>query len=250
MLRIAELIRRLRRWKWIDFLITRIESYTALTEEYPIIKAVAKGAAAIVAMMWTYLAESWLPMALVAGLLTYIALGHLPPTDKAKVKSSTKGTPSQVAEEEAWRDELRMIRAESGLQLLFGASDDAFWIFEISRLIEGIPQKEGACATDGAIEERRQKIESYLARIEDTLKRSCWNYKLGFTLNSVEAQADADLNSLSIPSDHNPFIYRRYYIAERKLERVSEYLVSSLGQAKLQLRGSLSIAAKRLNASS
>lgn len=64
--------------KWADWIATRFEAYTALTEQYPIIWRIIKAAGAAVMFSWTYLAESWLPFAIVTGVATYITLSFLP----------------------------------------------------------------------------------------------------------------------------------------------------------------------------
>lgn len=70
-MRFDQIVRWARRWKWVDAVLTRLESYTSLKEQYPWLGAVVAGAGAVMLTFWTALKESWWPLAIFVGLASY-----------------------------------------------------------------------------------------------------------------------------------------------------------------------------------
>jgi hypothetical protein len=68
-----------RRFEWLDWIFTRIEAYTALLEQYPFAKTAIRWGMGVVMLAWTWLFESWLPLAIVSGLGAVVVLNHLAP---------------------------------------------------------------------------------------------------------------------------------------------------------------------------
>lgn len=86
-------LQRFRSIGWVDRALVRIEAYTALLEQYPWLKTPLKLLAGAVVTLWTWLGETWLPLALVGGVAAYLVLGHLSETQGTSGQSTPAAEP-------------------------------------------------------------------------------------------------------------------------------------------------------------
>ena len=74
------LLKRFRQYAWIDWLLTRVESYTALLEQHgllPYVRIASRAVAGAVLGLWTALAESWWPVGIAIAILVFVSLTML-----------------------------------------------------------------------------------------------------------------------------------------------------------------------------
>jgi hypothetical protein len=71
------LLDRFRRYHWVDWVLTRLEAYGALLEQWgirPSVRTVIDLVVALVLAVWTVASESWLPVGIAIGLVVFVVL--------------------------------------------------------------------------------------------------------------------------------------------------------------------------------
>jgi hypothetical protein len=231
----AALLERLRRYSWIDSLAKSVEAYTSLTEQYPWIKTawtVFKWAGAAVLALWTYLAESWLPMALFTGIGTYVALSFLP----AAIRAGRLPTAATV--KAAKGVDLAAIGRENADQKLQAMDRDLLILLTYSVYLSAVLMLENLLklAPEGIrepiridlVSQKQAESEKFLEIVRRKMDPGSWR-RSNFenVMNDAMRSAESHLEQMPLsvrPPGVDPLVLRRHAISYLQCARAITFL--------------------------
>lgn len=222
---------RLRRLKPIDTLFRALEAYTSLGEQYPWAKRGLNALVGLVLGTWAYAAESWLPLAIMIGLVVFVALSLLPAAVSQPANSgrpaAASASPRPPQSDAAYLEVLRSIQLDLALLLHFAVDQatDAL----LDNLIKSAPKYDGlADETDTIIRhERLQEVGNYINKCSSSFTSTHRGESMRSVLTNAGFAAEAEVKKIPL-NDLPPHLDQLDLLQCIKLERMCDRLIAFL----------------------
>lgn len=247
------LLKPLRRWKWLDILLTRVESYGALLEQWgfrPSGRTIIEVVVAILVGAWTILSESWLPVGIAIAIVVFVALTayrrmgsfvRLAASSGGSAKAPLQAPNSTSDPNQLTLQEIAKIR-DGHIKLLFVALYGVY-ISQFAGLLAAAPdfRPDDPINDAGEYSKQREAADKYVEDVVRGLRRTRFIEGLNFHLNRVEFEAKAKVKET--PQDERPQIdhieYLEYMVSMQRLTTAAWYLGRIKEEVETDYRGKM-----------
>jgi hypothetical protein len=221
-----------KRLPCLDRILRSVETYTSLFEQWgwlSYVKAASTAFAGAAVVIWTYFTESWLPLALVAGLGTIIALAFLPAALNQFQTKEQGNKGADLAEVGRGYEISRLREMEHDVQLALSHLVDltSMWVLRVAYNKAPTLDPQPPHVTKEWCAQQQELAQSYINQVRSILTNTGWAQEIPWRLSAGQSEAEQKVREL-LPPNIDPFDYRAYLIVRTQCEHVAAFLHNTL----------------------